>query len=46
MYAGYELLRELTGQPGARLLAGHDPAVLGRFPQVNDSKGPLGVRLR
>jgi glyoxylase-like metal-dependent hydrolase (beta-lactamase superfamily II) len=32
MRAGYELLARLTADPGARLVAGHDPAVLQRFP--------------
>lgn len=33
MYAGYDLLGELQAR-GARILAGHDPAVLVRFPAL------------
>jgi hypothetical protein len=31
MYRAYDLLAELAAQPGARLVAGHDPAVRARF---------------
>jgi len=31
MYRGYDLLAELASQPGARLVAGHDPQVRARF---------------
>jgi glyoxylase-like metal-dependent hydrolase (beta-lactamase superfamily II) len=31
MYRAYDLLAELAGQPGARLVAGHDPEVRARF---------------
>jgi glyoxylase-like metal-dependent hydrolase (beta-lactamase superfamily II) len=31
MYRGYDLLAELSAQPGARLVAGHDPEVRARF---------------
>ncbi len=31
MYRGYDLLAELSAQPGARLVAGHDPQVRARF---------------
>jgi glyoxylase-like metal-dependent hydrolase (beta-lactamase superfamily II) len=46
LYEGYILLRELAAAPGATLLAGHDPAVLDRFPHVTDGDGVLGVRVR
>jgi glyoxylase-like metal-dependent hydrolase (beta-lactamase superfamily II) len=32
MYAAYDLIKELARRPGARLVAGHDPAVMQRFP--------------
>ena len=31
MYRAYDLLNELAGQPGTRLVAGHDPLVSERF---------------
>jgi glyoxylase-like metal-dependent hydrolase (beta-lactamase superfamily II) len=33
MYQGYDLLAELAAEPGARLVAGHDPQVRARFAQ-------------
>jgi glyoxylase-like metal-dependent hydrolase (beta-lactamase superfamily II) len=47
MYRGYDLLTELSAQPGARLVAGHDPEVRARFaphpadPAVTDLGTPL-----
>jgi glyoxylase-like metal-dependent hydrolase (beta-lactamase superfamily II) len=47
MYRGYDLLAELAAQPGARLVAGHDPEVRARFaqhpahPAVTDLGTPL-----
>jgi glyoxylase-like metal-dependent hydrolase (beta-lactamase superfamily II) len=47
MYRGYDLLTELSAQPGARLVAGHDPAVRARFaphpahPAVTDLGSPV-----
>lgn len=32
MYAAFDTIRELAGEPGTSLVAGHDPAVLERFP--------------
>jgi glyoxylase-like metal-dependent hydrolase (beta-lactamase superfamily II) len=32
MYRGFDLLRELTSDPGRRLVAGHDAAVRKRYP--------------
>jgi hypothetical protein len=31
MYAGFDLIGEMTQQPGTALVAGHDPLVLDRF---------------
>jgi glyoxylase-like metal-dependent hydrolase (beta-lactamase superfamily II) len=33
MYRAYDLLADLAAQPGARLIAGHDPLVRTRFAQ-------------
>lgn len=47
MYRGYDLLAELAAEPGARLVAGHDPEVRARFaphpshPNVCDLGSPL-----
>jgi glyoxylase-like metal-dependent hydrolase (beta-lactamase superfamily II) len=35
MYEGYDVLREVAGDEG-RIVPGHDPAVMDRFPRVND----------
>jgi glyoxylase-like metal-dependent hydrolase (beta-lactamase superfamily II) len=46
MYRAYDLLNELAGQPGAHLVAGHDPLVSDRFavhpagPDVADLGAP------
>lgn len=42
MYAGFELLRRLAAEPTRFLVAGHDPAVMDRFPPV---EGGLAVRI-
>jgi glyoxylase-like metal-dependent hydrolase (beta-lactamase superfamily II) len=44
MYQAYEKLRELTGEPGRVLVAGHDPLVMRRFSAVAGLDG-LAVRL-
>jgi glyoxylase-like metal-dependent hydrolase (beta-lactamase superfamily II) len=31
MYRGFDLLKEITAEPGRVLVPGHDPAVMGRF---------------
>jgi hypothetical protein len=31
MYRAYDTLAQLAGEPGTRLVAGHDPAVRDRF---------------
>jgi glyoxylase-like metal-dependent hydrolase (beta-lactamase superfamily II) len=36
MLAGYATLRRLAAAPGARLVAGHDPAVLERFTPIEN----------
>jgi glyoxylase-like metal-dependent hydrolase (beta-lactamase superfamily II) len=45
MYRGYDLVRELSAEPGAILVAGHDPAVLDRFPPLEGEAAGLGVRV-
>ena len=42
MNEGYRTVRRLAEQPGAALLAGHDPEVMSRFPVIEDG---LGVRI-
>jgi glyoxylase-like metal-dependent hydrolase (beta-lactamase superfamily II) len=44
MYAGFDLLRELTTPPGWRLVAGHDPEVMRRFAPVEGHES-LAVRV-
>ncbi len=48
MYRGFEMLRELAAVPGTALVAGHDPEVMRRFPDVAGSgAGPLaGLAVR
>jgi glyoxylase-like metal-dependent hydrolase (beta-lactamase superfamily II) len=43
-YRAYDLLRELEGA-GARLVAGHDPLVMDRFPAADGPASDLAVRL-
>jgi glyoxylase-like metal-dependent hydrolase (beta-lactamase superfamily II) len=53
MYAGFELLRGLADNPARKLVAGHDPEVMRRFPAVDraaagaasDGLAGLAVRL-
>jgi len=45
MYGGYDALRELTARPGAKLVAGHDPEVMDRFPPLDGIEPGLAVRL-
>jgi glyoxylase-like metal-dependent hydrolase (beta-lactamase superfamily II) len=43
MYRGFDLLREMTAEPGRVLLAGHDAAVSDRFPdRLTGLPEPLG----
>jgi glyoxylase-like metal-dependent hydrolase (beta-lactamase superfamily II) len=44
MYRSFDALREMRSQPGCVLVAGHDPAVMTRFPTVVGQDG-LAVRL-
>ncbi|MBF4770518.1 N-acyl homoserine lactonase family protein [Nocardioides agariphilus] len=44
MYAGFDLLRELTAAPGRLLVAGHDPEVMHRFVPVAGYES-LAVRI-
>jgi glyoxylase-like metal-dependent hydrolase (beta-lactamase superfamily II) len=45
-YAGYELLRELAGNGASRIVAGHDPLVLERFPRLDGELSEHAVCLR
>ena len=44
MYRSFDALREMQTQPGCVLVAGHDPAVMTRFPAVAGQEG-LAVRI-
>jgi glyoxylase-like metal-dependent hydrolase (beta-lactamase superfamily II) len=44
-YRAYDTVRGLAERPGAVLVAGHDPAVLDRFPALDDSSDGLAVRV-
>ena len=45
MYAGYDVLRKLSAEPGAVLVAGHDPLVMDRFPALAGTAPGLAVRV-
>lgn len=45
MYEGYDTLRELAGEPG-RIVPGHDPAVMTRYPSVEGPAGAFAVEIR
>src|SRR5262245_38125419 len=45
VYRAFDTLRELARAPGAVLVAGHDPAVLDRFPSVGGAADGLAVRV-
>lgn len=45
MYAAYDTLRDLAETPGTALVAGHDPAVLERFPALGGELEGLGARI-
>ena len=45
-YTGYELLRELAANGPTRIVAGHDPLVLDRFPRVEGELSEHAVCLR
>jgi glyoxylase-like metal-dependent hydrolase (beta-lactamase superfamily II) len=44
MYRSFDALREMQSQPGCVLVAGHDPAVMTRFPTLAGQEG-LAVRV-
>jgi glyoxylase-like metal-dependent hydrolase (beta-lactamase superfamily II) len=46
VYRAFDRLRELSSAPGARLLAGHDPAVLDRFPRAEGGAAEFAACLR
>lgn len=39
MYRAFDALRDMQSQPGCVLVAGHDPAVMTRFPAIPDQEG-------
>jgi glyoxylase-like metal-dependent hydrolase (beta-lactamase superfamily II) len=43
MVASYEIVRQLAEENGAAVVAGHDPAVLERFPALPDGPAELGA---
>jgi glyoxylase-like metal-dependent hydrolase (beta-lactamase superfamily II) len=45
MYLAFDTLRDLVERTGAALVAGHDPAVLDRFPALEGEQTELGVRV-
>jgi glyoxylase-like metal-dependent hydrolase (beta-lactamase superfamily II) len=45
VYRAYDVIRELVRTRGARLLAGHDPLVMERFPRLPGANAELGVRV-
>lgn len=45
VYRAYDTIRALLGARGARLLAGHDPLVMDRFPRLPGAAADLGVRV-
>jgi len=45
VYQAFDTLRELAEKPGAVLVAGHDPAVVERFPSVGGEAEGLAVRV-
>jgi glyoxylase-like metal-dependent hydrolase (beta-lactamase superfamily II) len=45
VYGAYDVIRALVDGRGARLLAGHDPLVMERFPRLPGDDAELGVRV-
>jgi glyoxylase-like metal-dependent hydrolase (beta-lactamase superfamily II) len=45
VYAAYDRIRQLADERGARVLAGHDPLVMERFPRLPGANAELGVRV-
>jgi glyoxylase-like metal-dependent hydrolase (beta-lactamase superfamily II) len=46
MLQSYDTLARLAAHPGARVLVGHDPLVMERFPRLPGEHAELGVVLR
>lgn len=44
-YLALDTVKEFAGRPGVAYVAGHDPAVLARFPPIDAGKPDLGVRI-
>ena len=45
VYGAYDRIRALADERGARVLAGHDPLVMDRFPRLPGANAELGVRV-
>jgi glyoxylase-like metal-dependent hydrolase (beta-lactamase superfamily II) len=45
VYRAYDTIRTLVDERGARLLAGHDPLVMDRFPRLPGAAADIGVRV-
>jgi glyoxylase-like metal-dependent hydrolase (beta-lactamase superfamily II) len=45
MYRAYDVVRDLGREPGAVVVPGHDPDVMGRFPGLSGAGADLAVRL-
>jgi glyoxylase-like metal-dependent hydrolase (beta-lactamase superfamily II) len=45
MYRGFDLLKEIIGEPGRLLVPGHDPEVMGRFAPLAGAPTGLAVRV-
>jgi glyoxylase-like metal-dependent hydrolase (beta-lactamase superfamily II) len=45
VYAAYDQIRTLADERGARVVAGHDPLVMDRFPRLTGANADLGVRV-
>lgn len=45
MYGAYDLVGELGKAPGAVIVPGHDPAVMDRFPGLDEGVSGLAVRV-
>lgn len=44
-YLALDTVREISEQPGMAYVAGHDPAVMDRFPPIDPANPDLGVRV-
>jgi len=45
VYGAYDRIRAIADERGARVLAGHDPLVMDRFPRLSGANAELGVRV-